>query len=214
MANVVAFGLMGMLVYPYVAHSIFSYSEQAGIFLGTAIHDTSQVMAAAMTYHQLFDDEIVLKVAAITKLSRNLLLAVVLPGLTWYCSTISSGSASAGRQAGRSASLFLLGFVAMSLLRSAGDYTMEQNGYAFGLFPDSSWKQIVHGIGSTASNSLLGVALSAVGCTTSFAVFQGVGLAPLLLGLTGATCVATSGFLLSWQILPLVQPELTKMPPR
>lgn len=37
-ANVVAFGTMGMLIYPYVAHSLLPASEQIGLFLGTAVH--------------------------------------------------------------------------------------------------------------------------------------------------------------------------------
>lgn len=42
-ANVVAFGTVGMLCYPYLAHYALSTSTQIGLFLGTAIHDTSQV---------------------------------------------------------------------------------------------------------------------------------------------------------------------------
>ena len=43
-ANIVAFGLFGMLVYPYLAHALLTHSESIGLFLGTAIHDTSQVV--------------------------------------------------------------------------------------------------------------------------------------------------------------------------
>ena len=39
-----------MLIYPYFANSILDNSQQIGIFLGTAIHDTSQVLGAAATY--------------------------------------------------------------------------------------------------------------------------------------------------------------------
>ena len=44
-ANVVAFGTVGMLVYPYLAHSILGSSQAIGTFLGLAIHDTSQVVS-------------------------------------------------------------------------------------------------------------------------------------------------------------------------
>ena len=126
-ANVVAFGTLGMLCYPYLAHgnkiiqwpssfspplflpsllfllpstlSLFSFipalivpprtvlcvccacdcalcvpqtpatlstgvldsSVQIGTFLGLAIHDTSQVMGAALTYDSVYVDEVVLK---------------------------------------------------------------------------------------------------------------------------------------------------------
>ena len=48
-ANVVLFGTFGMLALPYVAHELFPYSQQAGIFLGLAVHDTAQVTGTAMT---------------------------------------------------------------------------------------------------------------------------------------------------------------------
>lgn len=64
-----------MLVYPHIAHALFSSSEQVGVFLGTAIHDTSQVMGAAITYSEIYNDDVALKVAALTKLTRNLFLA-------------------------------------------------------------------------------------------------------------------------------------------
>ena len=53
-ANVVAFGIFGMLAYPYVAHVLLQRSETVGLFLGTAVHDTSQVVGAALTYRQLY----------------------------------------------------------------------------------------------------------------------------------------------------------------
>ena len=74
-ANVVAFGLFGMLTYPYLAHAVLGSSETIGLFLGTAVHDTSQVVGAALTYKQVYNDDIVLRVATVTKLTRNIFLA-------------------------------------------------------------------------------------------------------------------------------------------
>src|SRR5687768_12806976 len=53
-ANVVAFGLLGMLFYPYFAHAMLPGPTQIGLFLGTAVHDTSQVVGAALSYKQLY----------------------------------------------------------------------------------------------------------------------------------------------------------------
>ena len=46
----------------------------------------TQVMGAALSYCELTGEEAALKAAAVTKLSRNLLLAAVVPGLTalWW----------------------------------------------------------------------------------------------------------------------------------
>jgi uncharacterized integral membrane protein (TIGR00698 family) len=50
---VVLFGCVGMVVYPWLAGILFGNSAvHAGIFLGTAIHDTSQVVGAGLIYSQ------------------------------------------------------------------------------------------------------------------------------------------------------------------
>jgi hypothetical protein len=53
-ANVTLFGLLGMFLYPYLAHALLKTSEPIGLFLGTAIHETSQVVGAALTYKEVF----------------------------------------------------------------------------------------------------------------------------------------------------------------
>lgn len=48
-ANITIFGLIGMLLYPYLAHVFFSGDPiKVGLFLGTAIHDTAQVTGSTL----------------------------------------------------------------------------------------------------------------------------------------------------------------------
>ena len=56
-ANITLFGIIAMLVYPYFAEWYFDGDAdvQAGLFLGTAIHETSQVAAAGLIYDQQFN---------------------------------------------------------------------------------------------------------------------------------------------------------------
>lgn len=82
-ANTVAFGTIGMIAYPYLFHYLCSSSEQVGMCLGVAIHDTSQVLGSALSYKETFGDEVAFKVAAVTKLMRNLGLALAIPALTY-----------------------------------------------------------------------------------------------------------------------------------
>src|SRR3954454_953428 len=42
-ACITLFGLVALFAYPFVAHGVFDTPAQAGTFLGTAIHDTSQL---------------------------------------------------------------------------------------------------------------------------------------------------------------------------
>ena len=65
-ANTVAFGTIGMLTFPYLFHSLCLTSEQVGMCLGVSIHDTSQVLGSAMSYKEIYGDEVALKVAAVT----------------------------------------------------------------------------------------------------------------------------------------------------
>ena len=55
-ANITLFGVIAMLVYPYFAEWYFNNNGlEAGLFLGTSIHETSQVAAAGLIYDQQFN---------------------------------------------------------------------------------------------------------------------------------------------------------------
>jgi len=195
-ANVVAFGLFGMLTYPYLAHAVLGSSETIGLFLGTAVHDTSQVVGAALTYKQVYSDDIVLRVATVTKLTRNIFLAGVIPLLTWMHRRQGASGAS-GALGASGASLipgFVIGFLAMAVVRSFGDWTVTSNGAAFGVWSAAEWSSITKSLGDYwASQILLGTAMAAVGLNTNFAVFKGVGLKPFAVGMAGALVVGAVG---------------------
>jgi uncharacterized integral membrane protein (TIGR00698 family) len=204
-ANVVAFGLFGMLAYPYLAHALLGRSETIGLFLGTAVHDTSQVVGAALTYKQLYADDVVLRTATVTKLTRNIFLAVVIPVLTWMHvrETVAGpgGKASAGSVAAsrtRYVPGFVLGFLGMAVVRSLGDAMIGQSGMAFGLLTGDDWNRLIGFVGDTlASRVLLGTAMAAVGLSTSLSVFRGVGLRSFAVGLAGALAVGSVGMLMA-----------------
>lgn len=195
-ANVVAFGLFGMLVYPYVAHALLGRSETVGLFLGTAIHDTSQVVGAALTYRQMYDDDVVLRVATVAKLTRNLFLAAVIPLVAWM--HVRATASAAGRRPRTSLKglvpAFVLGFVGMALVRTIGDAGLQSGGAAFGIWDTEAWAVLTNQLGDFwASRVLLGTAMAAVGLNTSFGVFRGVGARPFLVGLGGALAVGLVG---------------------
>lgn len=55
-------------------------------------------MGAGLTYAEMYQDEVALKVAAVTKLIRNLFLAAVIPGLT-YLNAKQVAAAAGGKGA-------------------------------------------------------------------------------------------------------------------
>ena len=196
-ANVVAFGLFGMLTYPYLAHLLLGSSETIGLFLGTAVHDTSQVVGAALTYKQVYGDDVVLRVATVTKLTRNIFLAAVIPILTWQHMKSQAKTIGAGAVGFHISSLvpgFVIGFLLMAVVRSIGDWTLTSDGAAFGVWSAAQWGSITKQLGDYwASQILLGTAMAAVGLNTNFAVFKGVGLKPFAVGMAGALVVGAVG---------------------
>jgi len=182
------FGMLGMLIYPYLARMLLSTSEQIGLFLGTAIHDTSQVVGAAIAYREVFRDDRVLQAATVTKLTRNLFLALVIPLLTYTHFRDKSGKDESRISVYKLFPLFVLGFIAMAAFRSTGDF----------MWNSPSWKNLTNEIGDVwGSRYLLGTAMAAVGLGTSFSTFKGIGFRPLLVGFAGALIVGIMGFSLA-----------------
>jgi len=170
------------------------------------VHETSQVVGAALTYKEVFNDETVLKAATVTKLTRNLFLAVVVPLLSYLYlrNQMAAGNGASGKiNVAKLLPAFVLGFIAMAIVRSIGDAQVA-NGLAFGIWDADAWKEFTKAVGETWGSRALGTAMAAVGLATSFRVFKGVGLKPFLVGLIGALLVGFVGwamaFLLGGQV--------------
>lgn len=180
------------------------------------MHDTSQAIGSALTYSTVYGDEEVLKMTAITKLSRNLFLAGVVPVLTYLNSKREGdlvrpkgANTAAGNSGGASSSSvaklaelrkyvpgFVLGFVGMSMLRTVGDVSLDSYGAAMGLFDGDQWKALTRLVGNDiGSHYLLGTAMAAVGLNTSASALKGVGIKPFVVGFAGAGVVAGTGFI-------------------
>ncbi|HET6148273.1 MAG TPA: putative sulfate exporter family transporter [Polyangia bacterium] len=204
-ANVTLFGMIAMFVYPYLAHFLFAkQAGAAGLFLGTAIHDTSQVMAAALSYSQVFGDEMVMKVATMTKLTRNVFLVGVVPLLA-YQAARRQGTERKHINIAKLFPLFVLGFAAMAVVRSLGDAGLgSHSARAFGFWTSDSWKVFTRTVGETISYGALGTAMAGVGLTTSLSTFRVLGLKPLYVGAMSATVVGGVALILAAVIGPRI----------
>ncbi|MHA6258431.1 YeiH family protein [Sporosarcina sp. CAU 1771] len=193
-ANITIFGLIGMLIYPYLAFTFFSNDPiKTGLFLGTAIHDTAQVTGAALIYNQMYDMEKVIDVATITKLTRNLFLILVIPLLSYYFFK-SNGKKAKGEESSlpkwyKLIPLFVVGFLFLALIRTVGDFSVSKNGTAFGVFEGKSWENFCIYWSSFGAKYLLGIAMAGVGLSTNFKIFKGLGLKPFYIGLIAALSV-------------------------
>lgn len=168
LACVALFGLAATIAYPWLLDACFENDVQVGLVLGAAIHDTSQVTAAALLFEQTFDTTGVVAVATVTKLLRNLSMLVVIPAVVWW--------ALQGETAGRvrpGFPLFIIGFLVLAAIRSGGDL----------LFADSgAWRDLLR-IAATASAFLFATAMAAAGMGIQVAALRALGGRPAMVAL-------------------------------
>lgn len=192
-ANITIFGLVGMLFYPYLAHFFFADDPiKAGLFLGTAIHDTAQVAGSSLIYSQIYGIEQVVDVATVTKLTRNLFIIAVIPFVSYLFfkqSKNENGEKQEIPKWYKLVPLFVIGFLLLALVRTIGDMTAENSSLAFGLFNSLAWTNFYSAWSSFGSTYLLGVAMAGVGLSTDFSMFKGLGVKPFFIGLIAAVSV-------------------------
>jgi uncharacterized membrane protein YadS len=147
-------------------------------------------------------------VATVTKLVRNIFMALVIPLTALVYTRRAAGGDSAeggsGPKIGKLLPYFVLGFLAFALLRSAGDAGVQAGGRAFGLWDAAAWKAI-HGWIKTWAANLLVVALAGVGLNTSMKILRGLGIKPFLAGLAAALSVGAISYVLI-SLMELVVP--------
>ncbi len=215
-STITIFGMLALLLYPFLAHTVFGGMDTAiGYFLGTAVHDTSQVAGAALLYSEVYSAPDVIDVATVTKLLRNSLMALVIPVIAiQHREAAAAGDAgNAGSVAdaggpgipngtrvakvtwppgwtwvGRYIPLFVVGFVLMSVLRTVGDVSLWASGRALWVLSAEHWSAAVAGLSQAAVYALV-VALAAVGARTRLKRLLRLGVRPFLVGLAAAVTV-------------------------
>ena len=193
---VVLFGCSAMLCYPWVAgHFLAASPVHAGIFLGTAIHDTSQVIGAALIYSQQAAAPAALAAASVAKLLRNLSIAVLVPTAGWLVQrheTKAGGAAPDARGTSRPrpplVPFFVLAFIGFIVVRTVGD--------ALSGASTPLWRALIN-TGYTASDLFLTCGMTALGLSVSFTDMWRIGWRPLAAGFVVATLVGSCSLLLT-----------------
>ncbi len=185
-ATITLFGLLAVLIYPFIGSALALPQHAFGLWAGTAVNDTSQVVAVSTIY-----GDGALDTAAVVKLTRNTLMAplIILYGLI-YTGALKKPMSDAAARAARPdwkkiIPGFVIGFLLMALLRTLG--------VAAGILPQSVSNPGELTAAAAALKSLddlskflILTALAGVGLNTSLASLRRIGLKPLLVG----TCVA------------------------
>jgi len=184
--TITVFGLLALMIYPFLSHTLFAGNDfAAGLFLGTAIHDTAQVAGAALLYSQQFGAPETLETATVTKLLRNSFMVLVIPLVAWMHERDRAGGTPARRRLMEAVPLFVFGFLAVAALRSLGDIGAVPFG---GLLSEETWQAWI-AIGKQVAIGCLAVSMAAVGLGTNLARLAVLGLRPLAVGLLAALAV-------------------------
>ncbi len=210
-ANITLFGIIAMVAYPFLAHWMFSANTtMAGLFTGTAIHETAQVAGSGVIYDQTFGAAVTptaADVAVVTKLVRNVLMALVIPLMVVIYSRrtgeMSSGNKSGFRRVLELFPLFILGFLLMAALRSLGDAGLRSGPLAMGLWSKTQWTHLANGL-KDWSGYILAAAMTGVGLGTSFKSMIGLGIKPFYIGLFAAVLVGVVAVLMVFLLGTLV----------
>jgi len=197
------FGIIALVAYPFLSHWLFNGEYMlCGLFTGTSIHETAQVAASGLIYDQTFGttaNPTMADVAMVTKLVRNVLMALVIPAMTFVYArrvgTSQSPTGSGFRNALKLFPLFILGFLFMAVLRSIGDAGVQGSGLAMGLWQDEQWANITRGV-SQWSGYILATAMAGVGLGTSFRSMRGLGIKPFYVGLFSAAMVGVAAIIM------------------
>ena len=161
------FDMIMILMFPIMGHMLGLSDTAYGLWAGTAVNDTSSVVAAGYAYTEAAGD-----FATMVKLTRTLsIIPTVLIFSLINIRLKKSGSSGGEAQAGGGKKVlslfpwFILGFVALAVINSVG---LIPSGIASGA------KEL--------SKFLMVAALAAIGLGTSFSDMKKSGIAPMLHG--------------------------------
>ncbi len=183
---VTLFGLFAVLCYPYLANYLFNNNIQAGIFLGTSIHDTAQVSAAGLIYKETFSANETLNSSMTIKLLRNSFLIIMIPLLAYYFNDSNSKNIKSSIK--KFFPLFVLGFISLSIIRTLGDFYFVETTF------DESWSNLIL-IFKEISKYLILLSMVALGLQIKFSNLKQLGFKPLLIGFIAALSVGVSSFI-------------------
>lgn len=170
MSTIFLCNIAAVFVFPLVGHALGLSQHAFGVFAGTAVNDTSSVVATATVYGRQATDT-----AVVVKLVRTLMIIPIVVGLAGLEArrtsraqpTTDDGSGRAGGvRVFRLVPWFLIGFLVVVLLRTLG------------VLPAAAAPGF-----STAATFLITVALAAIGVSTDFGALRRAGFRPMLLGI-------------------------------
>jgi uncharacterized integral membrane protein (TIGR00698 family) len=167
--TIFTFNIFALFAYPPLGHALHLSSVAFGSWAGTAVNDTSVVVATGYVY-----DPLAGQTATVVKLTRTLLLVPLAFVLGWtFARGRPGGAAPTWSSLRRAVPWFILGFAAMAGINSAG------------LLPPDAARLLTQ-----VAGFLIVVVLAAVGLNVDVVKIRRMGTRPLVVGLALAVVMA------------------------
>lgn len=176
---VTLFGVLGVLAYPFIGLWLELSDLVFGMWAGTAINDTSQVVAAGFIYSEEAGT-----VATTIKLARNVMIVPVVVGVGYYYARNVRQSQGDDVRPTEIFPTFVLGFIALALLNSAG------------VIPAS-----VADVLDDVAGFLILLALSGIGLGVRIQAFTRIGWKPFVAGFSVELLLAAVSLGLIWMVV-------------
>ncbi|WP_019936813.1 YeiH family protein [Bordetella sp. FB-8] len=172
-STIFLFNIVAVLLFPALGHLLHLSDSGFGMWAGTAINDTSSVVAAGYSYSKAAGDY-----ATIVKLTRATLIIPICLALVAIVAYREKRHGKSDFKLARVFPWFILWFLVASALRTAG------------AFP-ASVLPFIH----MAADVMIVVALTAIGLSSNLRRMAQTGVRPILLGLGVWAAVSVSSLL-------------------
>lgn len=173
------FGTIAVFAYPLLGRWLGMDDPTFGTWAGTAVNDTSQVVATGFAYSDAAG-----QVATTVKLTRNALMVFVIIAMGFLHG--GKGRGSFGKNLKASVPMFVFGFLALAVLRTVG--ALDTVGEWIGRDVPADLKVV--------ARFLTLMALAGVGLGTKVAMMRQAGARPIVVGLGAAATVSLASLLL------------------
>jgi uncharacterized integral membrane protein (TIGR00698 family) len=196
-ATVTLLGLIAMFTLPVLGHLMGMASKPFGIWAGLAIHQTPQVVAAGFAYSPAgmpYSPEAG-QTATIVKLARVCLLApvVFLIGVVYARRRLTKIGPTEKKKINylRMFPMFVIGFLAMALLKTLGLLPNLTVHVTKGLLQAGNHDVNIAGLAEQISKICITISMAGVGLETKFLAMRQTGLKPFAASLVAVLILAS-----------------------
>lgn len=159
-STIFLFNVIAAFLFPFLGHVMGMSDQSFGLWAGTAVNDTSSVVAAGYSFSNAAGN-----LAVIVKLTRTLMIVPVTLVLAVYTSRKTAGSKKGGYNIIKIFPWFVLGFVAASVINT---FLLMPTGFS--------------GFLSQTGKFVIVMAMAAIGLNTNLVKLIKSGGKPILLG--------------------------------